>query len=227
MERKKSLTPFNHTKGGNIPKYIVIHYTGNMNDSDEGNAKYFASDGRKASAHYFVDEDSCTQVVNDTDRAWHVGDNRKHSNITNSNSIGIEMCGDDGEVLPKTEENTLILVKELMDKYKIPKSNVVRHFDASGKNCPSAFNKDGKWTRWIEFKNKINEEPVTVSTLNLGDKGEMVKTLQSLLISKGYKLIADGDFGNKTLEAVKDFQTKNKLKVDGIVGYKTLSLLKG
>ena len=55
----------------------------------------------------------------------------------------------------------------------------------------------------------------------------MVKTLQSLLISKGYKLIADGDFGNKTLGAVKDFQTKNKLKVDGIVGYKTLSLLKG
>ena len=80
---------------------------------------------------------------------------------------------------------------------------------------------------FIEFKNKINEEPVTVSTLDLGDKGEMVKTLQSLLISKGYKLVADGDFGNKTLEAVKDFQTKNKLKVDGIVGYKTLSLLKG
>ena len=96
------------------------------------------------------------------------------------------------------------------------------------------WNKNGEWkdekfldAYHFQLDLTPNEEPVTVSTLDLGDKGEMVKTLQYLLISKGYKLIADGDFGNKTLEAVKDFQTKNKLKVDGIVGYKTLSLLKG
>ncbi len=156
MIRKKELTMFNHTKGGNAPKYIVIHYTGTLkSDSDEGNAKYFASNGRKASAHYFIDEDSCTQVVLDEDRAWHVGDGKGKYGITNSNSIGIEMCGDNGEVLPQTEANTLELVKELMSKYKIPKANVVRHYDASRKNCPSAFNKDGKWTRWTAFKGKL------------------------------------------------------------------------
>ena len=135
------------------------------------------------------------------------------------------MCGDNGDVLPQTEANTLVLVKELMNKYKIPKSNVVRHFDASGKNCPSVFNKDGKWTRWVEFKNKIDEEPSFNITLKLGDKGETVKQLQELLIKNGYKLIADGDFGNKTLEAVKDFQSKNGLKVDGVVGIKTMEIL--
>ena len=62
-------------------------------------------------------------------------------------------------------------------------------------------------------------------TLDLGDKGETVKQLQELLIKKGYKLIADGDFGNKTLEAVKDFQSKNGLKVDGVVGIKTMEIL--
>ena len=63
------------------------------------------------------------------------------------------------------------------------------------------------------------------TTLKLNDSGEMVKQLQTKLNSKGYKLVADGDFGNKTLEAVKDFQSKNKLAVDGIVGVKTWSLL--
>ena len=60
----------------------------------------------------------------------------------------------------------------------------------------------------------------------MGDKGETVKQLQELLIKKGYKLIADGDFGNKTLEAVKDFQSKNGLKVDGVVGIKTMEILR-
>ena len=33
-------------------------------------------------------------------------------------------------------------------------------------------------------------------------------------------------FNNKTLEAVKDFQNKNGLKVDGVVGIKTMEILK-
>ena len=63
----KKLTSYNHTKGNNNIKYIVIHDTGNYMDSDEGNAKYFSEDGRKASAHYFVD---------DKDQAWHCGDGK-------------------------------------------------------------------------------------------------------------------------------------------------------
>jgi len=33
-------------------------------------------------------------------------------------------------------------------------------------------------------------------------------------------------FRNKTLEAVKDFQSKNGLKVDGVVGIKTMEILR-
>jgi len=53
-------------------------------------------------------------------------------------------------------------------------------------------------------------------TLKLGSKGEAVKTLQEFL-----KITADGDFGLKTEAAVKDYQKKNGLIVDGIVGSKT------
>ena len=48
-------------------KYIVIHYTGNDGDTDENNSKYFKNNIVKASAHYFVDDDSITQSVPPTE----------------------------------------------------------------------------------------------------------------------------------------------------------------
>ena len=38
-------------RGGNSIKYIVMHYTANDGDTDEGNAHYFQGAGRRASAH--------------------------------------------------------------------------------------------------------------------------------------------------------------------------------
>lgn len=55
-----------------------------------------------------------------------------------------------------------------------------------------------------------------MTTLKKGSKGDDVKKLQSLL---GLK--ADGDFGPNTEKAVKEFQAKNGLTADGIVGNKT------
>lgn len=66
-------------------------------------------------------------------------------------------------------------------------------------------------------------------TLKYGSEGEAVKRLQRLLIAKGYDLGTsqdDGDFGAKTRAAVIDFQRKNGLTVDGIVGEKTWAALK-
>ena len=62
-------------------------------------------------------------------------------------------------------------------------------------------------------------------TIKKGAKGEFVELLQELLIVKGYILKIDGDFGPKTEAAVKDFQNKQHLTVDGIVGPKTWEAL--
>ena len=59
------------------------------------------------------------------------------------------------------------------------------------------------------------------SSIQKGSKGDDVKTWQTYLNSQGYNLSVDGDFGDKTLAATKDYQTKNGLGVDGIVGDKT------
>ena len=58
-------------------------------------------------------------------------------------------------------------------------------------------------------------------TLRKGNRGTDVRTLQTLLGDKGYTVLVDGIFGNKTYEAVKAFQADRGLTVDGVVGAKT------
>ena len=67
----------------------------------------------------------------------------------------------------------------------------------------------------------------TYSQLSYGSKGSDVKTLQELLNQNGYSLDVDGIFGSKTQAAVKDYQTKNNLAVDGIAGNETWGSLSG
>ena len=66
-----------------------------------------------------------------------------------------------------------------------------------------------------------------LKNLEKGDRGEAVRALQILLVGNGYDFIPDGIFGEKTLAAVKDYQRKQGMGVDGIAGKKTMSALLG
>ena len=231
MNLKTNLTKYNFKAGGNAIKYLVIHDTGNKNDSDEGNAKYFSVDGRKASAHYFVDDDSCTQLVKDVDIAWHVGDGKGLYGIKNNNSIGIEMCRVNDTVTSQTEANAIELAVSIMKKYHIHPDFLVRHYDASRKNCPSSFSAND-WARWKAFKAKVvalvgdKRVPVKMPVLKLNVDCPEVKILQEKLIAKGFLKIPNptGLFRDKTNEAVKAFQVSCGFSgedVDGIVGPET------
>lgn len=69
---------------------------------------------------------------------------------------------------------------------------------------------------------------ITLHTLKNGSKGENVEALQILLNGRGYSCgTVDGEFGAKTLAAVKKFQKAEKLTQDGIVGAKTWAALLG
>lgn len=66
--------------------------------------------------------------------------------------------------------------------------------------------------------------------IKVGMYGSIVKQIQQLLISNGYKEISksgepDGKFGNRTKNMVVKFQTDNKLSPDGQVGPKTWKTL--
>ena len=74
----------------------------------------------------------------------------------------------------------------------------------------------------LEQKN-IDEKQYEV--LKKGMEGIDVIFLQDLLNRKGYRLIIDGIFSEITQEIVKNYQEKNNLKADGIVGKNTWNLL--
>lgn len=63
-------------------------------------------------------------------------------------------------------------------------------------------------------------------TVKRGDKNDIVGVLQALLICNGYKdVYIDNDYGAVTYLAVKEYQKKNKLIVDGIAGKNTFAKL--
>ncbi len=63
--------------------------------------------------------------------------------------------------------------------------------------------------------------------LKRGMRGSDVRELQELLKAKGYhSSSADGIFGPRTEQALKDFQKANGLVADGIAGQRTLSALR-
>lgn len=154
VQIKKRLDNDDHC-GCNDPFYLTVHDTGNYTDSDEGNANFFCTGTRDASAHYFVDDDSITQLVEDYNGAYHCGDGGGIYGITNHNSIGIEMCRVEGTTTQTTRDNTIELIAILMKRHNIPISRVVRHYDASRKNCPASLNYNN-WQGWTDFKNRLN-----------------------------------------------------------------------
>lgn len=153
----------NYQKGRSATiQWIVVHYTANDGDTSMNNANYFQGAGRKASAHYFVDEKSVTQSVKDTDTAWHCGSETGYyyNSCRNSNSIGIEMCSDvaGGKyvITEQTVARTVDLVRMLMQKYNIPVSRVCRHYDVTHKQCPEPWVRNPQM--WENFKKRIAQK---------------------------------------------------------------------
>ena len=69
---QRKISPYNHYNY-NKPTYIIIHYVGAQSSTAYNNATYFYNGDRGASAHYFVDDTSIWQSVEDHHGAWHVG----------------------------------------------------------------------------------------------------------------------------------------------------------
>ena len=152
-------------RGGTPIKYIIVHDTGNPSRGANATAhyNYFNGGDRSSSADFFVDD---TQVlcVNDYYKfyTWHCGDGHGKYGITNRNSVGIEFCINVDSDRDKTLARTAQLVRELMQELNIPIDRVVRHYDASRKNCPQSMSGNG-WAQWYKFKEKLKGEDLTMA----------------------------------------------------------------
>lgn len=169
-------------------KYIVMHYTGNSKDTALANAKYFNSGSRSASAHYFVDENSCYQSVALNNAAWAVGgtSNYKHPDCRNLNSISIEMCCSGNYIVSdKTIKNAAFLCAELCKLIGITAdmvdTYVLRHYDVWSKSCPAQWAYENS-AGWIDFKAQVKSILQGNGGLTVGQYEElkgMIELLQT------------------------------------------------
>ena len=172
-------------------KYLVIHYTATSSSKDGSAIKVrngWQNGSASASADFVVDDKNIIQANPDLKNyyCWAVGDGNGKYGITNTNSISIEMCSTlekgtsaavpnhkgwslSEEVLDNAEK----LAKLLMKEYNIPFERVVRHYDASRKDCPGIVGwnddclydeKSGKRTtsknnskKWLEWKERLKK----------------------------------------------------------------------
>lgn len=197
-----------YSRRGNSIRYLVIHDTGNPNRGAGALAhrNYVENNKRGASAHYFVDDNVIVQYVGDSKSAGSVGDGKGKYGITNANSLSIEMCINSDADYTKTYKNTVELTKNLMKKFNIPIDRVVRHYDASRKNCPGHM-KQNNWNKWWKFKKDI-QKPIEWQ-IDLSKDSEFGEKNQDYFATNGLKIIkttADKIYiqqlGGKTLRQV-------------------------
>ena len=157
MKINKKQIAYNISKRNTAATYIVIHDTGNKNRGADAEAhfKYFNGGNRNSSADFFVDDKQALQV-NDyiKNYTWHCGDGKGKYGITNANSIGIEICVNSDGNYEKAYANAIELTKQLMKELNITADRVVRHYDASRKNCPASMSSQN-WTLWNDFRKAL------------------------------------------------------------------------
>ena len=61
--------------------------------------------------------------------------------------------------------------------------------------------------------------------VRIGAEGNITYLIQAMLVCHSFDIDADGIFGNATENAVREFQKRNGLSVDGIVGKNTFNKL--
>lgn len=222
------ITQVNRTKRTNRKiEWVALHYVG-AESTAANNAKYFSTRYIGASAHYFVDETSIWQSVEEKDDAWSVGLKQKdidsgkakyYNAVRNSNSINIEMCckKKNGKwfIEPETIENTLWLVKDILKRYNLPISRVQTHYQTTHKLCPEP------WVRnpneYQNFLERLEKEMADIPEVSIVDKEQRIKDVMNVdgntifwfecykygipyLIDKAYKVCTDAAKWRKYLE---------------------------
>ncbi|EAD4739035.1 N-acetylmuramoyl-L-alanine amidase family protein, partial [Listeria monocytogenes] len=147
---------------------IVMHYTANPGASADNHRRYFRDlKNRYASAHIFIDDKEAICIIPLNEVAYHA--NERSCKLTalqastsyyrggnaNLTSIGIEMCLDkNGNITAATFNRSVDVAAELCKTYDLTASDIIRHYDVTGKNCPAPW--VAKPSELTRFRNAVN-----------------------------------------------------------------------
>lgn len=103
-------------------------------------------------------------------------------------------------------------------------------FNRNGWVWGAAFRTEDAMHFEVSREKLLQWKPILVGVqaiLKRGNKGTAVRLLQEKLNQHGAHLKPDGDFGDRTEQAVKDFQRNHGLSPDGVAGPNTMKALEG
>lgn len=169
---------------------VTIHMTDNWGVKADAiaHANYLKHSGStiQASWHYCVDDTNITQSIPDKEVAYHSA-----SLIGNTTTIAIEICLNPESNLKNACDNAVVLTAYLLKKYNLTAENIYRHYDWSGKWCPSLL-LDGNPYSWDTFKQKVKKEMKNTTSIKPVENHDKTDT-SSKLIGVGSIVNFDGN----------------------------------
>lgn len=210
-------------------KYCVLHWPGKTQQSDIENLVAISLRGWQA---YHINGRGWSDIaynfaVDLAGRIWELRGWNVDGSVKNMGGkvVSILAVIGAGQTPSDAMKESIVKVQEMADKKFGKKLIRTYHGKLVSTDCPGI-----PLTKWAKegFPIERHEAPNPIKwppNLKKGDSGSRVKRLQKALNALGAKLVADGIFGAKTLDAVKKYQMKYGLKVDGIVGPKTYATL--
>lgn len=221
------------------PNKILVHHTATANSTDYSQAHAYALARSIQNYHMDVRGFIDTGQHFTISRGGYVMEGRHrslerlragqghivgaHCTGQNDQSIGIENEGTYISVAPPAAlYNQLVtLCADICTQYGLPASQIYGHRDFAATQCPG----DVLYAKLPQLRSDVAARVLTWPTVQRGDAGERVRTVQYLLRQAGQSLTVDGSFGAITEAAVKAFQQSRGLAATGVVGGSTWTAL--
>ena len=147
----------------------------------------------------------------------YLGSSKKYKLIYNANKKLIDARNKkERKKHPKKKISKYTIYKGQVLVIPVPSSKSVSNSKVT--ELKKAMNKDGYSKLKVDKKlTSAMKSAMKKIKIRRGRRGKVVKFVQKIVRTK-----QDGIYGSKTAAAVKRYQRKHKLTVDGVVGYKTL-----
>ena len=194
MKIESFLSPnyYKNKRATNTIKIIVIHYTGMQ--SERESMLRLINPQSKVSSHFVINRNGKVyRLVYDNKISWHAGKScwGKYKNL-NKNSIGIELVNKGHKFgytnFKKKQLLSLIKIcKNLIQKYKIKKQNIVGHSDIAplrkidpGEKFPWKMLADNKIGIWHHLRPSFLKKFRGIKIINSKDKAKFAKHLNKI-----------------------------------------------
>ena len=124
---------------------IVIHYVANPGSTAQQNRDYYASRSSDVSSHFVIG------LKGEIIQCIPLHEKSSASNHRNKDTISIEVCHPDesGKFTDETYDSLVKLTVWLCEVCGLDSSDIIRHYDITGKQCPLYFvTHENVWERF-------------------------------------------------------------------------------